>query len=223
MISRLPDGSWSPPSGILIHTIGYGFLIGLDIYDVVLVLRNRKAVDAFKHPKISLGGELSVACGPVGNGAQLDTSVNSAPCWSYTKSKGLYAGLQLDGTAVLKRDDENHRFYKNPSLSVEQILSGQLQEPPPFAVLPLWQTIYAAEGRPELMGVDRIPEGTTPGDLELSKEEMNAQQEKHQQEQQGTPSAPVGSISSRQLPPAPGSSQDASGSQAYSDLPPDYE
>ena len=113
MISRLPDGSWSPPSGILIHTIGYGFLIGLDIYDVVLVLRNRKAVDAFKHPKISLGGELSVACGPVGNGAQLDTSVNSAPCWSYTKSKGLYAGLQLDGTAVLKRDDENHRFYKS--------------------------------------------------------------------------------------------------------------
>lgn len=60
MVSRLPDGSWSAPSGLLIHTLGFGFLIGLDIYDVVLVLRNQKAVDAFKKPKISIGGELSV-------------------------------------------------------------------------------------------------------------------------------------------------------------------
>lgn len=43
VLKRLPDGSWSGPSGILLHTIGYGFLVGLDIYDVVLVLRTEKA------------------------------------------------------------------------------------------------------------------------------------------------------------------------------------
>ncbi len=206
VLSRLPDGSWSAPSGLLIHTIGYGFLIGLDIYDVVLVLRSQKAVDAFKRPKVSLGGELSVACGPVGNGAQLDAGVDAAPCWSYVKSKGLYAGIQLDGNIVLNRDDENGRFYSSPGISAGNILSGQLQGPAPPAVMPLWQTIYAAEGRPEVMGTDRIPDGATPGDLEYTEEEMNdakqyAEHEKLQQDQQyGGAIAPVGSMSSRRVP-----------------------
>ncbi|KAJ1030048.1 hypothetical protein NDA16_000961 [Ustilago loliicola] len=242
VLSRLPDGSWSAPSGILIHTIGYGLLIGLDIYDVVLVLRNQKAVDAFKHPKFSLGGELSVACGPVGNGRMLDSGVEAAPCWSYLKSKGLYLGIQLDGNIVLKRDDENGRFYKSPGIKVEQILSGQITVPAPAAVLPLWQTIYAAEGRPNVMGIDRTPEGATPGDLELTEEDMKdanryAEQEK-QQQLYGAAAAPVvGSTHSQSIVPPSGGSSHATApastsvvganaapaTQPYSDLPPDYE
>ena len=199
------------------------------------MLRNQKAVDAFKHPKFSLGGELSVACGPVGNGAMLDSGVEAAPCWSYVKSKGFYAGIQLDGNIILKRDDENGRFYKSPGIKVDQILTGQLPGPAPQAVLPLWQTIYAAEGRPDVMGVDRIPEGATPGDLEMTEEDMKdaskyAEEEKQQQQQQyGTGSAPVGSISSRKVPPPPpgaadtGASSSSAAAQPYSDLPPDYE
>lgn len=57
-------------------------------YDVVLLLRKPEALRAFEHPKVSIGGELSVAAGPVGNGAMLDTGIEAAPCWSYTKSKG---------------------------------------------------------------------------------------------------------------------------------------
>jgi lipid-binding SYLF domain-containing protein len=238
VLSRLPDGSWSPPSGLLVHTIGYGLLIGLDIYDVVLVLRNQKAVDAFKHPKFSLGGELSVACGPVGNGRMLDSGVEAAPCWSYVKSKGFYAGIQLDGNIILKRDDENGRFYNSPGITADNILSGQLRAPAPRAVMPLWQTIYAAEGRSEIMGTDRIPEGTTPGDLELSEQDMKdasayAEHENRQYGAAAASSAPVGSISSRRVPPTPGSQAAASSSsssaapplaaQPYDDLPPDYE
>ncbi|PWN52107.1 DUF500-domain-containing protein [Violaceomyces palustris] len=171
VISRLPDGSWGPPSGLLIHTIGWGFLIGLDIYDVVLVLRTQKAVDAFKHPKFSLGGELSVTAGPVGNGAMIDSGIEAAPCWSYVKSKGFYAGVQLDGNIILKRDDENARFYGTPGVSVSDILNGNIVSPP-AACIPLWQTIYAAEGRPQIMGTDRIPQGGTPGDLVMTEEDM---------------------------------------------------
>lgn len=239
VLSRLPDGSWSAPSGLLIHTLGYGFLVGLDIYDVVLVLRNQKAVDAFKRPKVSLGGELTVAFGPVGNGAMVESGLEAAPCWSYVKSKGFYVGLQLDGTIVLKREDENGRFYNAPGIKAENILSGQLPGPVPAAVMPLWQTIYAAEERPELMGTDRIPEGTTPGDLEMTEEDMKdasslASKEHQQQQQYGTAVAPVGSLSSRRVPPppsvqatAPGSSNSAAAleptSRTYADLPPDYE
>lgn len=88
VLAKLPDGSWGPPSGILIHTLGWGLLIGLDIYDVVLIIRSPKTLKAFENPKIALGGELSVTAGPVGNGATIDSGIEAAPCWSYTKSKG---------------------------------------------------------------------------------------------------------------------------------------
>jgi lipid-binding SYLF domain-containing protein len=89
-----------------VHTIGFGWLIGLDVvsrvarpsrsqssdaavqYDVVLVLRKPGALEEFMKPKVSLGVEFSVAAGPVGNGAMLEGGPNGAACWSYTKSKG---------------------------------------------------------------------------------------------------------------------------------------
>lgn len=102
VLARKPDGSWSAPSGILIHTIGWGAVIGLDVYDVVLVIRKPETLQAFTRPKVSVGGELSVAAGPVGNGAVVEAGADGKPVWSYVKSKGLYVGLQLDGTIVLK-------------------------------------------------------------------------------------------------------------------------
>jgi len=102
VIARDSPTSWGPPSGLLVHTIGFGFLAGIDVYDAVLVLRNRKAVDAFTRAKISLGAELAVVAGPVGHGAALDMGVELAPILSYTKSKGVYGGLQLDGTVGKK-------------------------------------------------------------------------------------------------------------------------
>lgn len=87
VLARLPDGSWSGPSGILLHTLGVGFLVGADIYDVVLILRTHKAVQTFAHPRVTLGGEITVAAGPVGNGVMLESGVEASPVWSYVKSK----------------------------------------------------------------------------------------------------------------------------------------
>lgn len=168
VLAKKPDGSWSPPSGILIHTLGWGLLIGLDIYDVVLIIRTPRALEAFLNPKVSIGGELSVTAGPVGNGATVDSGVEASPCWSYTKSKGAYAGLQLDGTIMLKRDDANTRFYGS-EISVQDIFAGKPITP--SAAKPLLQTLYTAEGRLEVMGTDQIPQGLAPGDTEFTEEE----------------------------------------------------
>lgn len=89
--------AWGLPSGILVHTIGYGLLAGIDVYDVVLILRNRKAVNAFTNPKLSLGAEISVAAGETGAGAMVDTGIEIAPVLSFVKGKGIYGGIQLDG------------------------------------------------------------------------------------------------------------------------------
>jgi SH3 domain-containing YSC84-like protein 1 len=72
LVARLPDGSWSPPSGIQVHTLGAGFLIGIDIYDCVCVINTREALDSFMKTRLSLGPELSVAIGPFGVGGRMD-------------------------------------------------------------------------------------------------------------------------------------------------------
>lgn len=72
LIARKEDGTWSPPSGILLHTAGLGFLVGVDIYDCVVVINNRKALDAFTKIRATLGGEISAVAGPVGVGGVLE-------------------------------------------------------------------------------------------------------------------------------------------------------
>lgn len=87
VIARRKDGSWGSPSGLLVHTLGFGFMFGIDVYDVVLLLRTDMAVKSFSHAKISLGGELALVAGPLGSAAMVDTAYQQAPAWSYVKSK----------------------------------------------------------------------------------------------------------------------------------------
>lgn len=72
LIARKEDGEWSPPSGILLHTAGLGFLVGVDVYDCVVVINNRKALDAFTKIRATLGGEISAVAGPVGLGGVVE-------------------------------------------------------------------------------------------------------------------------------------------------------
>ncbi|KAL4398963.1 regulation of ruffle assembly protein [Malassezia pachydermatis] len=173
VLTKDENGQWGSPSGILIHTVGWGLMIGMDIYDVVLILRDDRAVNAFKYPKISVGGELTVSAGPVGNGAMLDTGIEASPCFSYVKSKGLYAGVQFDGTILLTRSDENARFYNYPDIEIATILDNRLPwHQIPKACTPLWQALYAAEGRPDYMGTNEIPMEPSPGDHKWTEEEL---------------------------------------------------
>lgn len=157
VLARLHDGSWSAPSGLLVHTIGVGFMVGIDVYDCVLVLNTDAAVQQFKSPRVKLGGEVSVAAGPVGEGRQLEAS--RAASWSYTKSKGFYAGVQLDGSIVIERSDENERFFDR-KIKAAQILSGEV--PRPSQAEGLYQVLAAAEGRDTRR--DRIPAGLGPSE-----------------------------------------------------------
>ncbi|KKK14897.1 hypothetical protein P175DRAFT_0497897 [Aspergillus ochraceoroseus IBT 24754] len=168
LLARIPEtGEWSPPSGIMLHTAGIGFLAGVDIYDCVVVINTYEALEAFKKVRCTLGGEVSAAAGPVGMGGVLDSEVHKrqAPIWTYMKSRGLYAGVQVDGTIIIERTDENERFY-GERISVTDILAGKARRPPP-SIATLLQTVKAAQGD---LNVDESllpPPGETPGDLEL--------------------------------------------------------
>ncbi|KNZ59359.1 hypothetical protein VP01_174g5 [Puccinia sorghi] len=145
VISRDSPTTWGAPSGILIHTMGFGLLAGIDLYDAVLVLRTQKAVMSFAKPKISLGAELAVVAGPIGNGVSFESGPEITPVFSYTKSKGIYGGLQLDGNIIVERTEENARFYGR-KVKAEQILQGGAVAVP-RAASGLIAVIDAAEGK----------------------------------------------------------------------------
>ncbi|KAI9649172.1 hypothetical protein NHQ30_001739 [Ciborinia camelliae] len=169
LIAKNENGQWSPPSGILIHTLGVGFMAGIDIYDCVIVINDRKALDAFSKLRVSLGGEISVVAGPVGSGGILDSELlkSRKPVFSYMKSRGLYAGAQLDGTIIIERNDENARYY-GERLPVAQILQGKVPSLPPTAEL-LMEVLKDAEGRPNLNQsvLQQVYDKPAPADVEI--------------------------------------------------------
>ncbi|KAF9248275.1 hypothetical protein LCP9604111_5530 [Penicillium roqueforti] len=171
LIGRIPEtGEWSPPSGIMLHTAGIGFLAGVDIYDCVVIINSYDALNAFKKFRCTLGGEISAAAGPVGVGGVLESEVHKrqAPIWTYMKSKGLYAGVAVDGTIIIERTDENERFY-GERISVDEILSGKIRHPP-YELATLMQTLKAAQGDTDVDGSLIPPPGETPGDMELTED-----------------------------------------------------
>lgn len=166
LIARKEDGSWSPPSGILLHTAGLGFLVGVDIYDCVVVINTAEALEAFTKVRCTLGGEISVSAGPVGAGGVLESEVHKrqSPVFTYLKSRGFYAGIQIDGTVIIERTDENERFY-GQRISVADILAGKVRHPP-YEVRRLLETIRAAQGDTDI-DESLIPTEPPPGDYEI--------------------------------------------------------
>ncbi|KAL5588430.1 hypothetical protein FOBRF1_014958 [Fusarium oxysporum] len=140
VVARRPDGSWSPPSSFAVNTLSVGFMVAMDIYDCVCVLRTPEAVAAFTKPRVSFGGEVAVTAGPVGTGVYVDSTVNSngvdEPIWSYVKSRGLYVGAQIDGTVITTRDKANEDFY-GVEVPVASILRGEVP-----ARGPMWPEGY---------------------------------------------------------------------------------
>ncbi|KAI9659840.1 MAG: hypothetical protein M1821_001191 [Bathelium mastoideum] len=169
LLGRKEDGSWSPPSGILLHTAGVGFLVGVDIYDCVIVINTQQALDAFSKLRCTVGGEISAVAGPVGAGGILETEVHKrqAPVFTYLKSRGFYAGVQIDGSVIIERTDENERFYLQ-RLSCSDILAGKVRHPP-YELRTLMETLKAAEG--DSFNESLLPSEPPPGDYEVREEQ----------------------------------------------------
>lgn len=171
LVARQEDGSWSPPSGIMLHTAGLGFLVGVDIYDCVLVINNRKALEAFTKIRATLGGEISAVAGPVGAGGVLENDGKwkqaNRPVFTYLKSRGFYAGVQIDGTIMIERTDENARFY-GKTISAAEVMSGNTPTRPPELKL-LMETLKAAEGRTDVdeEAMEELEGQPAPGDVNI--------------------------------------------------------
>ncbi|KAK4698491.1 SH3 domain-containing YSC84-like protein 1, partial [Phenoliferia sp. Uapishka_3] len=161
VIARLDDGTWSAPSCIATGGVGFGLQIGADLSEFVVVLNDHDAVAAFaKGGNVTIGGALAAAAGPIGVGGAVNTSLlHPAPMFTYSKSKGLFAGVSLEGTALIERKDANEAFYGQAIPAID-LLTGKV--PPPEAASALYEAIEAAEGVDESGLPDQaytVPEG----------------------------------------------------------------
>ena len=166
VIARRPDGTWSPPSSFVVSSLGAGFAFGLDVHDCVCVLNTPQQVAAFMNPRIAVGGGASVAVGPLGGGGAVNAAVSKTkkPMWSYMKSRGLWVGLQIDGTAFVSRADANAAFYQEKGITATKILTGDVAWP--MGAKPLFEVLKAIEGRPDVNAtvIDEVGSLPPPGD-----------------------------------------------------------
>lgn len=110
LIARLPDGSWSPPSGIQVHSVGAGLMIGIDIYDCVVVINSREALEAFTKTRMSLGSDLAVVAGPWGAGGSVDFAAPQGGKGKDNKEKAAAAPDDKKGDEQVEEEEEPPRM-----------------------------------------------------------------------------------------------------------------
>ena len=133
VVARLADGSWSAPSAIGTAGGGFGGQIGFELTDFVFILNDASAVQSFaQRGALTLGGNVSLAAGPVGRNAEAAGSASMkgvAGIFSYSKTKGLFAGVSLEGSILIERRDANEKLY-NGRITARQLLEGAIRPPP---------------------------------------------------------------------------------------------
>ncbi|KAI8335560.1 hypothetical protein BC941DRAFT_430642 [Chlamydoabsidia padenii] len=133
VVSRLPDNGWSAPSAIFTGGMGAGGQIGAELTDFVLVLNSKDAVKTFSQfGNVTLGGNVSVAAGPMGRNAEASGSAslkNVAAIYAYSRTRGLFAGVSLEGSVIVTRGDANEKLYGR-RVTAKELLDGSVSPPP---------------------------------------------------------------------------------------------
>lgn len=138
---------WGSPAMLELGGGSFGLQIGASAIDVVMLVMNREGMDSLLKDKFSLGGDASVAAGPVGRAGSAETdALMSAKILSYSRSKGLFAGLELKGT-TLHQDDKANKDLYGREIDAKDILAGRAKSPaaakPVISIL----TKYSPKGK----------------------------------------------------------------------------
>jgi lipid-binding SYLF domain-containing protein len=119
---KMSDGQWSPPAFLTMTGGSWGLQIGVESADVILYFMTDESVRSLLSSKFTLGAKAGVAAGPAGRTAEADTDIKlNAEIYSYARSKGLFAGISLEGARVAPDQESVHAFY-GQAVSPEAIL-----------------------------------------------------------------------------------------------------
>ncbi|MBD3414835.1 MAG: hypothetical protein GF421_10450 [Candidatus Aminicenantes bacterium] len=123
LVIRGKDGTWSNPCFIKIMGGSYGYQIGVSRSDVILVFKSRESIEGITEGKFTLGADAGISAGPVGRRAEGSTDFKfEAEIYSYSKSKGIFAGVSVQGSSIQIDYEANADFYGTYKYSPLDIL-----------------------------------------------------------------------------------------------------
>lgn len=123
LVRDAKSGEWSQPAFYTVGSVTFGLQIGGEASEIVVMVMTQKGVDSLYASSIKLGGDVSVALGPVGSGAKSNIFADFI---SFTRSKGLYAGLNLEGSVLKVRDSLNYAYYDTMVSPIQIILEKEV-------------------------------------------------------------------------------------------------
>ena len=130
--ARLSDGTWGPASFLDLSGASFGFQIGGDATDVILVFIEEGGLDALLEDRVELGANVSVAAGPLGRSVEIGTNVTlDSAIYGYSRSKGLFAGAALDGSVITIDDSANEKAF-GQEIDGDVAMSGNVDRPDIF-------------------------------------------------------------------------------------------
>jgi lipid-binding SYLF domain-containing protein len=122
IVVRQDDNSWSNPAFVAITGGSVGWQIGAQSTDIILVFKTRKGVEGIENGRLTLGADAAIAAGPVGRQTGIATDIEfKAEVYSYSRSRGLFAGVSLEGTGVTMDRKANAAFYGANDMTPERI------------------------------------------------------------------------------------------------------
>ncbi|MGA7626729.1 MAG: lipid-binding SYLF domain-containing protein [Candidatus Acidiferrales bacterium] len=125
------NGPWGAPSMMALEGGSFGFQIGGEATDFVLLVMNDSGANGILSSKVKLGGDASVAAGPVGRTTSAETDVSMrAEILSYSRARGAFAGISLEGSTVRPDGDANKRIYGEKVGAKEIVLQNAVPPPP---------------------------------------------------------------------------------------------
>jgi lipid-binding SYLF domain-containing protein len=140
------EGTWTGPAAIKLTGGSFGFQIGGSSTDLVMLVMNQHGMNRLMGDKFTIGADASAAAGPVGRTASADTDASlNAEILSWSRSKGAFAGISLDGAAMAQDGAENRRLYGR-DVTNREIISGAVPPAPAGQVLASALNNYASAG-----------------------------------------------------------------------------
>jgi SH3 domain-containing YSC84-like protein 1 len=144
MSCRKANAGWSAPAAVRVEGGSFGFQIGGSETDLVMLVLNKRGADKLLESKFTLGGDVSVAAGPVGRTSTAETDAfMHAEILSWSRTRGVFAGISLKGATMRPDDTANEELYSKP-MTNREIVTGSVTTPPAAAPMVALLTKYSA-------------------------------------------------------------------------------
>ena len=144
--ARNEQGEWSTPAFLTLTGGSFGLQIGGQSVDLILVIMNRRGLEKLLRNEFKIGGDASAVVGPLGRNLEASTDLTlRAEILSYSRTRGLFAGITLKGSTIRADRDANERFYDYPFGSGQLVLEGEAATPHDADAVANWRATLAKD------------------------------------------------------------------------------